>query len=202
MSFQKEQKRLLKNETRLQNNMENTLEKTESFSSDRLEFLPAWNVTLEDLRKNADDLDVASGIGPEFPNPYTIDDAKWFVNHSREAWESGEEYSFAIFDKETKEFYGMIGFKKEGNEIKNIGYWLGRSAWGKGFASEALHSTNKYIKLKFPDVQEVKAYAYKYNKPSQRVLEKSGFIIIGERDKPELLRNGEKFEDFIYSYKF
>ncbi len=182
--------------------MENGLEKTETFSSERLEFMPAWNVTLEDLQRNADDFDVANGVGPEFPSPYTTEDAQWFVNHSKDSWDSNEEYSFAIVDKETKEFQGMIGFKKDGNEIKNIGYWLGRAYWGKGFASEALQATIEYIKLKFPDVREVKAYAYKYNKPSQKVLEKSGFTIIGERDKPELLRNGEKFEDFLYSYKF
>jgi RimJ/RimL family protein N-acetyltransferase len=178
------------------------MDKSETFSSDRLEFLPAWNVELEDLQTNADDFEVANGIGPEFPNPYTIEDAKWFVNHSKEVWENGEEYSFAIFDKEIKNFYGMIGFKLEGDEVKNIGYWLGRKAWGKGFASEALQETCQYIKRKFPNVQEIKAYVYKYNKASQNVLRKSGFTVIGERNKPEVLRNGEKFEDFVYLYKF
>ncbi len=181
---------------------ENILEKNESFSSDRLDFTPAWNVGAHYLQRNADDLDIASGIGAEFPNPYTLDDARWFINHSKEEWESGKEYSFGMFDKEAKEFCGMIGFAIEGNKVKNIGYWFGRNFWNKGLASEALKAAIEYIKAKFPDVQEVTAVAYKYNKPSQRVLEKSGFEIVGEKSKPELLRNGEKFEEFIYSYKF
>ncbi len=184
------------------NTRENILERNEEFSSDRLEFFPAWNAKPEDLQKNANDFEVANGIGPEFPNPYTEDDARWFINYSKESWENGTEYSFAIVNRETKEFCGMIGFKKDGNEIKNIGYWLGRNFWGKGFASEALQEAIKYIKEKFPDIHEVKARAYKYNRSSQCVLGKSGFVIIGENNKPELLRNGEKFEELIYSYKF
>jgi [ribosomal protein S5]-alanine N-acetyltransferase len=181
---------------------ENILEKNESFSSERLDFIPAWNVDLSDLQRNADDLDIANGVGAEFPNPYTIDDAKWFVNHSEQEWEGGEEYSFGMLDKETKEFCGMMGFKVGGSEIENIGYWFGRNSWNKGLASEALRAAIEYIKVKFPDVREVTAVAYKYNKPSQRVLEKNGFEIVGEKSKPELLRNGEKFEEFVYSYKF
>lgn len=181
---------------------ENMLEKNESFSSERLDFTPAWNIDLNDLQRNADDFDIANGIGVEFPNPYTAEDARWFVNHSLQQWESGKEYSFGIIDKETKEFCGMIGFKIQDNKIKNIGYWLGRNFWNKGVASEALKTTIEYIKAKFPDVQEIVAVAYKYNKPSQRVLEKNGFKIVEEKSNPELLRSGERFEEFVYSYKF
>ena len=182
--------------------MTSTLEKNESFSSERLGFFPAWSVSVESLQRNANDSAVASGIGLEFPNPYTLDDAAWFIKFAKESWEKGTEYSFGIFDKETKEFYGMIGFKKDGEEIKNIGYWLGREFWGKGYASEALRAILVYLKTKLPGIQEIKARAYKYNKPSQRVLEKAGFVCVGENATTEVLRNGEKSEEYIYSLKF
>ncbi len=55
-----------------------------------------------------------------------------------------------------------------------IGYWLGESFWGKGYATEALQAMIAYSfeKLRLP---RLLAGVYQENIPSQKVLGKCGF---------------------------
>ena len=55
-----------------------------------------------------------------------------------------------------------------------IGYWLGKDFWGKGYATEAVQSVVAYA---FEELSLVRLWAgaYQENTPSQRVLEKCGF---------------------------
>lgn len=64
-------------------------------------------------------------------------------------------------------------FEMEGKE--EIGYWLGRSFWGKGIASEALRQLLLEVQIR-----PLFAHIAKQNLASKRVLEKCGFIVIGE----------------------
>lgn len=64
-------------------------------------------------------------------------------------------------------------FEMEGKE--EIGYWLGRSFWGQGIASEALRQLLLEVKTR-----PLFAHVAKQNPASKRVLEKCGFIVIGE----------------------
>lgn len=64
-------------------------------------------------------------------------------------------------------------FEMEGKE--EIGYWLGRSFWGKGIASEALRQLLLEVQIR-----PLFAHVAKQNLASKRVLEKCGFIVIGE----------------------
>lgn len=55
-----------------------------------------------------------------------------------------------------------------------IGYWLGESFWGKGYATEALQAMIAYSFEKLR-LTRLLAGAYQENIPSQKVLEKRGF---------------------------
>ena len=55
-----------------------------------------------------------------------------------------------------------------------IGYWLGESFWGKGYATEALQAMIAYSFEKLR-LTRLLAGAYQENTPSQKVLEKCGF---------------------------
>lgn len=67
----------------------------------------------------------------------------------------------------------IVCFEIQGN--KEVGYWLGRDFWGKGIATEAL---KQFLWV----VNERPLYAHiaKQNIASRRVLEKCGFLVIGE----------------------
>lgn len=55
-------------------------------------------------------------------------------------------------------------------EMRLVGYWLGREFWGKGIATEALLAFLQLI-----DQRPVYAFVSEHNQASQRVLKKCGF---------------------------
>jgi RimJ/RimL family protein N-acetyltransferase len=71
-----------------------------------------------------------------------------------------------------------------------IGYWLGREYWGKGIATQALSQFLQQV-ITRPLYAEVH-----HNLPSQRVLEKCGFMRVGE-DTASTDARGEEVEEFL-----
>lgn len=72
-----------------------------------------------------------------------------------------------------------------------VTYWLGKSYWGKGIATKALSAF-----LLHNTVRPIYARAAKDNFASLRVLEKCGFIPIGD-GKGFANARGEEIEEFI-----
>jgi RimJ/RimL family protein N-acetyltransferase len=60
-----------------------------------------------------------------------------------------------------------------------VGYWLGREVWGKGVATRALSA---FIEL--DTTRPLEAHVAEHNNASRRVLEKCGFVVIGEAHAP------------------
>lgn len=59
---------------------------------------------------------------------------------------------------------------------RELGYWLGRAYWGRGIASEAVKTFLSSSEKRRPLVALVAAH----NVASRRVLEKCGFVAVGE----------------------
>ena len=88
---------------------------------------------------------------------------------------------FAITDKKSLVPIGSIGIRKEdskkrgivGDKSAEIGYWIGRDYWNRGFATEALRAVIEYG---FKDLKMKKIYCAYFddNVKSRRVLEKCG----------------------------
>ena len=58
---------------------------------------------------------------------------------------------------------------------RQVGYWIGRDHWGKGYATAALRLMLEEIKDR-----PVTAHIVPANIGSQRVVEKCGFVRVGE----------------------
>jgi RimJ/RimL family protein N-acetyltransferase len=56
-----------------------------------------------------------------------------------------------------------------------VGYWIGRAFWGRGLATQALAELVDVV-----DARPLHAYVVKSNVASIRVLEKCGFVKVGE----------------------
>lgn len=56
-----------------------------------------------------------------------------------------------------------------------VGYWIGKSFWGKGIATAALSQFLEHLKTR-----PLYAYVAKHNVGSIRVLKKCGFTVAGE----------------------
>ena len=72
------------------------------------------------------------------PN-YNRSDSKEFITYSLKAWEDETEYSFFVFDKESKKLIGGCGLNQidKQNRKANLGYWIRSSETGKGYATKA-----------------------------------------------------------------
>ena len=69
---------------------------------------------------------------------------------------------------------GNIGcWEDDGRRL--VGYWIGREFWGRGLATQALAEL-----LDVVDARPLHAYVVKSNVASIRVLEKCGFVKVGE----------------------
>jgi RimJ/RimL family protein N-acetyltransferase len=83
----------------------------------------------------------------------------------------------------------IVSFQQAGK--REVGYWIGREYWGKGIATKALSEF-----LSHDTTRPLYAYVARHNTASLRVLEKCGFIIMGE--EKEFAQVGEEaVEGFI-----
>lgn len=65
------------------------------------------------------------------------------------------------------------------NKTLEIGFWIGKNYWGKGYTTKALNLFLKRIMKKFKP-KKIYAHHKKNNFSSGRVLEKGGFIFESE----------------------
>lgn len=91
---------------------------------------------------------------------------------------------FAIIYKDTNEPIGCIGLIPEGEEYyspnaneREVGYWVGYSHWGKGYATEALKALGFFYKNN-SNLKTLLLTTDCSNAASQRVAEKCGFSYI------------------------
>ena len=70
---------------------------------------------------------------------------------------------------------GNIGCWEDDDGRRLVGYWIGREFWGRGLATQALAEV-----LDVVDARPLHAYVVKSNVASIRVLEKCGFVKVGE----------------------
>lgn len=67
----------------------------------------------------------------------------------------------------------ILSWEMEGE--REVGYWLGKEYWGKGIATRALAEYISIVKTR-----PLMAHVARHNIGSRRVLEKCGFVVIGE----------------------
>ncbi|MEM1285463.1 MAG: GNAT family N-acetyltransferase [Pseudomonadota bacterium] len=109
------------------------------------------------------------------PFPFARSDAEAFLSQVRN--ETGRKVSRAI--TMDGELVGAIGLGPRADDNEEIGYWIGKAYWGKGIASWAVCA---FVALL--DELEVSgpihAQTMQGNEASRRVLEKNGFVYVGD----------------------
>ena len=76
-----------------------------------------------------------------------------------------------LFDKQVAG--NVVSFEQSG--AREVGYWIGREYWGQGIATAALAAFLQHVQAR-----PLYAHVAKHNRGSARVLEKCGFVVIGE----------------------
>jgi len=135
----------------------------------------------EDLAACAEllgDYEVAKMLS-RVPYPYELEGGRAYLARSVERWQNpaeADEVGFHVDHDGT--MIGGMGFKKL-QETPEIGYWLGRPYWGKGFMSEAVAAAVTWL-FTNTDHERLAGEAMTENAGSLKVLEKLGFRHVGE----------------------
>ncbi len=114
------------------------------------------------------------------PHPYTVEDARRWVQLTQENAEQQTGYAFALELKATGNFVGGAGLNLARQfDRAEAGYWLGQPYWGQGLMSEALAALLGYG---FGSLGLNKIYATHIpeNPASGRVMLKNGMVKEGE----------------------
>ena len=100
------------------------------------------------------------------PVPYTEEDARAFIASASDQW--------AIADAESGELLGGIGWRVVDQGNVQIGYWVKRTARGRGVATTALRLLARRA-VEQLGAARVQLLAEPENYASRRVAEKAGF---------------------------
>lgn len=109
------------------------------------------------------------------PWPYTLRDAEAFLASPRDPVLP----SFLIFERTdaAPRLIGSCGLGRRPSGAVEMGYWVGRAFWGRGFASEACAALIEIARTL--GLSRLEASHFIDNPASARVLDKLGFESVG-----------------------
>lgn len=140
---------------------------------------------------------IAANLTNQFPSPYTIKDAKEFIEGALK----NEPQRFFCIEVDGA-IAGSIGIHPQNDiYVKNaeLGYWLAEEYWGKGIMTQAVVEMTKYGFVSF-DLVRIYAIPFGDNIGSHKVLEKAGFKLETRIEK-NLFKNGKLQDECIYSIR-
>lgn len=112
-----------------------------------------------------------------WPRHRSITDTDSFLVYAGQKWDRDQVGPYLVFDRIDSTLLGGTGLELEDPETAMTGYVIARSAWGRGFATEALQCMLRVgagLALK-----RVQALCHPDHAASIRVLEKCGFELAG-----------------------
>jgi len=132
----------------------------------------------------AGDFEVAR-MTTAMPHPYALSDAEDFLRLV-EARDPGREIAFAI-EAPDEGLVGVVGLHPRAvsctaAEAPEVGYWIGRPYWGRGYATEAAKAAVAWAHDGW-GAPFVLAGHFADNPASGAVLTKVGFLYTGEVQK-------------------
>jgi 8-oxo-dGTP diphosphatase len=160
----------------------------------RLRLRPLRTDDAETVTRLLDDWDVARNTS-NIPFPYDLATALEFVAKVEAENASGRALVFAVEERPAGGLIGCVGGSIESGRAE-VGYWFGRAAWGKGYASEALLRLLRQLFDNY-GIESAWASVLPENRASRRVLEKAGFAF-EERQRVDLPARGVNADlDFL-----
>jgi [ribosomal protein S5]-alanine N-acetyltransferase len=164
--------------------------------SGQLVTIRSWRQGDQDsLVSNANDREVWMNLRDVFPHPYTAEDADFWV---RCAPSQQPEAAFAICENDVA--VGGIGLKLL-EDIERcsaeLGYWIGRRYWGRGYTTDAVRTFTPFAMEHFR-LARIFALPFASNSASARVLQKAGFRLEG-RLRRSVIKGGEIRDQLIYA---
>jgi RimJ/RimL family protein N-acetyltransferase len=142
--------------------------------TDRLLLRPGWAEDAPALAAAMTDEQIVRNLATA-PWPYGLKEAEAFLAAPRDPVLP----SFLLFARTAgaPELVGSCGFARRPTGAVELGYWIARSHWSKGYATEAGHQLVEIARTL--GLAQLEAGHFIDNPASGRVLEKLGFIPTG-----------------------
>lgn len=137
----------------------------------------------------ASDYDVAKTT-LTIPHPYPSGSAIDFINSMLDGEKAGKIIIYTIVERCSKVLIGLINLTlSSAHQRGELGYWIGKPYWGKGYGTEA---TKAMIDYGFAQLHlnKIFAQAFANNPGSWRIMEKVGMTYEGTL-KQHFFRFGE-----------
>ena len=132
------------------------------------------------------------------PQPYTLDDGRWFVANAFGESVVGPSAHFAIADAATDRLLGAISRHARAAEHRAaVGYWLAPEARGQGFATRAVRLLVDWT-FETTSLIRIELYTDVANERSGRVALRAGFEAEGVRRAWDLDREGQPLDAAFY----
>jgi len=155
-----------------------------SLSTERLLLRPMRAADIDATVVALDDLEVSRRLA-RVPHPYTERDARSFLEIVERGRADGAMDHFVIVraDDDDDRPIGAIGVHGEPSlTVAEVGYWITRSDWGRGYAREALAAVVRYAFIvRTPPLTLLTSHVHETNRASMRVLVACGFVETGSR---------------------
>lgn len=131
-------------------------------------------------------------IANRLPDPYTIDDANWWINMGGE--HDGKDGIYRVIMVDDK-IVGNISVEKKSDvyaKDAEVGYLLSREYCSKGIVTEAVRQICEIAFLEL-DIIRITAQVFEPNIGSRKVLEKNDFVLEG------IMKNALFKDDNVYN---
>jgi len=162
-----------------------------SLETVRLRLRPVAPADAPAITPLVSDWEVARQTG-RIPHPYPAGGAEKWIADIRTCQACGLALALAIERKDEGRLIGCITLEADPEgKPPALGYWIGRTWWGRGYATEAAAALADHA-LSNLGVERIEALVFPDNPASARVLEKAGFIRAGRGTHPAPARGGEK----------
>ena len=156
--------------------MTSTIDTRPRIASERLLLRPLVQSDLPRRACMAGDAEVAR-MTSMMPHPYALADAQAFLA-AVQAEDPSHAATFAI-ERPGKGLIGVLGFDVRDDDLPELGYWIGRPYWGRGYATEAAKAALTWARDEWGR-RAVLAQHFADNPASGAVLIKAGFLYTGE----------------------
>lgn len=130
---------------------------------------------------------------------HSLGDTRRYLRGARSARNRRQAFEFVIEDQGDGRLLGMVSLHRIDwmRRSGGIGYWVRRSEWGRGIAPEAARAM---LDVAFVEcgLHRVEVLVAPENKPSQRVVDKVGFVREGVARGAEFV-NGSHLDHIQYA---
>ena len=150
----------------------------------------------ESIAKYANNIKIANNVRNIFPHPYTLEDARAFIDDCRHSEELCQYIRAIVVNQQA---VGVIGCTRQTDvhcKCSEIGYWLGEEFWGRGIVTNAVVQISREV-FQCQDVARIFAEIFAFSTGSIKVLEKAGFQLEGKL-KSSIYKNGVIYDSYIY----